>query len=227
MEARASPSPSPQRPASMGRGGGGGGGGGDASAALSFIYKGWREVRDSASADLRLMRARADSLRTLADRELEHLLVSASTTVAAPAPPVAAGAPIAEVEFVRKRIQPKIMELRRQYSSTVRDAGWAPKAAGASLRVDLSGITAIRNAIVAEGGGGGGGGGRWGLVRWKGHADDEGRKEWEVVRMIRSGLKEFERRSLSSEVFGGFRGRGEFVEKFKLSLVIRKFHLKS
>jgi digalactosyldiacylglycerol synthase len=188
--------------------------------AFAFISKGWREVRDSASADLRQMRARAD-------RELEHLLASASALAGRPLPPVAAGAPIAEVEFVRKRIQPKIMELRRQYSSTVRDAGWAPKAAGASLRVDLSGITAIRNAIVAEGGGGGGGGGRWGLVQWKGHADDEGRKEWEVVRMIRSGLKEFERRSLSSEVFGGFRGRGEFVEKFKLSLVIRKFHLKS
>uniref|UniRef100_A0A0E0KQG4 Digalactosyldiacylglycerol synthase 1, chloroplastic n=1 Tax=Oryza punctata TaxID=4537 RepID=A0A0E0KQG4_ORYPU len=181
------------------------GGGG----AFAFISKGWREVRDSASADLRQMRARAD-------RELEHLLTSASALAGPPLPPVAAGAPIVEVEFVRKRIQPKIMELRRQYSSTVREEGWVPKAAGASLRVDLSGITAIRNAIVAEGGGGGGG--RWGLVRWKGRADDEGRKEWEVVRMIRSGLKEFERRSLSSEAFGGFRGRGEFVEKFKLSL---------
>uniref|UniRef100_A0A0D3FVQ7 Digalactosyldiacylglycerol synthase 1, chloroplastic n=1 Tax=Oryza barthii TaxID=65489 RepID=A0A0D3FVQ7_9ORYZ len=120
--------------------------------AFAFISKGWREVRDTASADLRQMRARAD-------RELEHLLASASALAGPPLPPVAAGAPIAEVEFVRKRIQPKIMELRRQYSSTVRDAGWAPKAAGASLRVDLSGITAIRNAIVAEGGGGGGGGG--------------------------------------------------------------------
>ncbi|KAF0935195.1 hypothetical protein E2562_031050 [Oryza meyeriana var. granulata] len=183
-------------------------GGGADGGAFAFISKGWREVRDSASADLRQMRARAD-------RELEHLLVSASALAgpppAPPLPPVAAGAPIAEVEFVRKRIKPKIIELRRQYSSTMREGGWPPKAS-ASLRVDLSGITAIRNAIVAEGHGGG----RWKLLRDQ--TGDEGRKEWEVVRMIRSGLKQFERRSLSSEVFGGSRGRSEFVEKFKLSL---------
>ncbi|KAL6652874.1 hypothetical protein ACP70R_011799 [Stipagrostis hirtigluma subsp. patula] len=176
------------------------GGGG----AFAFISKGWREVRDSASADLRLMRARAD-------RELEHLLASASAL--APLPPVAAGAPILELEFVRKRIQPKIQELRRQYSSRALD-GWPPKASGASLRVDLSGITAIRNAVVAEGDGAG----RWRVARWKEDPEEEGRKEWEVVRMIRSGLKEFERRSLSSEMFGGFHGRSDFVEKFKLSL---------
>ncbi|KAL5215713.1 hypothetical protein ABZP36_007114 [Zizania latifolia] len=187
-----------EKPPPIGTGGGGGGG------AFAFISKGWREVRDSASADLQQMRARAD-------RELEHLLTSASALAgpsAPPLPPVAAWAPIAEVEFVRKRIEPKIMELRRQYSSTVRE-GWPPKA-----RVDLSGITAIRNAIVAEGDGVG----RSRLMPWKGHTGDEGRKEWEVVRMIRSGLKEFERRSLSSEMLGGFRGRSEFVEKFKLSL---------
>uniref|UniRef100_A0A0D9W4T7 Digalactosyldiacylglycerol synthase 1, chloroplastic n=1 Tax=Leersia perrieri TaxID=77586 RepID=A0A0D9W4T7_9ORYZ len=143
------------------------GGGADGGGAFAFISKGWREVRDTASADLRQMRARAD-------RELEHFLT--------------------------------------QYSPTVRERG------ASRLRVDLSGITAFRDAIVAEGGAGGGSG-RWKLARWKGHAgEDEGRKEWEVVRMIRSGLKEFERRSLSNEVFGGFRGRSEFVEKFKLSL---------
>uniref|UniRef100_A0A0D9YTB5 Digalactosyldiacylglycerol synthase 1, chloroplastic n=1 Tax=Oryza glumipatula TaxID=40148 RepID=A0A0D9YTB5_9ORYZ len=228
MEARASTSPSPQRPASMGRGGGGGGGGGDASAALSFIYRGWREVRDSASADLRLMRARADSLRTLADRELEHLLVSASTTVAAPAPPVAAGAPIAEVEFVRNRIQPKISELRRQYAASgdwelglgrrVLE-GWVappPPRGATTARVDLSGITAIRNALIPEVAGGGGASTAW----WSGdEMEEEEEKEWEVVRMIRGGLKELERRSQSSgEILGGIPGPSELVEKFKSSL---------
>ncbi|KAG2572057.1 digalactosyldiacylglycerol synthase 1, chloroplastic-like [Panicum virgatum] len=184
-------------------------GGGADRGAFAFISRGWREVRDSATADLRLMRARADSVRARADRELEHLLASASALAgpAPPLPPVAAGAPIAEVEFVQRRIQPKIQELRRQYASRAPDGGWP--AGASSLRVDLSGIKAIRNAIVAEG---------WRVAPWKGDRAEEGRKEWEVVRMLRSGLKEFERRSLSSDMFAGFRGRGEFVEKFKLSL---------
>jgi len=191
-------------------------GGGADRGAFAFISRGWREVRDSATADLRLMRARADSVRARADRELEHLLASASALAgpAPPLPPVAAGAPIAEVEFVQRRIQPKIQELRRQYASRAPDGGWP--AGASSLRVDLSGITAIRNAIVAEGAGAEG----WRVAPWKGDRAEEGRKEWEVVRMLRSGLKEFERRSLSSDMFAGFRGRGEFVEKFKLSLVI-------
>ncbi|XP_062219256.1 digalactosyldiacylglycerol synthase 1, chloroplastic-like [Phragmites australis] len=206
MEARASPPPS------VGFGGGRGDGG-----ALSFLSKGWREVRDSATADLRLMRARADSLRTLADRELEQLLASASTALAAP-PPVAAGAPIAELEFVRNRIQPKISELRRQYAARERELGrrvlegWAPRGGPARARVDLSGITAIRNAIVSEVDGGE----RWRRAVWKGEAETE--KEWEVMRMIRSSLKELERRSQTSEIFGGLRSPGEFVEKFKSSL---------
>lgn len=180
---------------------------------FAFISKGWREVRDSATADLRLMRARADSVRARADRELEHLLASASALAgpAPPLPPVATGAPIAEVEFVRKRIQPKIQELRRQYTSRGLDGG----AGATSLRIDLSGITAIRKAIVAEGDAAE----RRRLAQWKRDRDeDDGRKDWEVVRMIRRGLKEFERRSLSSDMFAGFRGRGEFVEKFKLSM---------
>ncbi|GJN02993.1 hypothetical protein PR202_ga20389 [Eleusine coracana subsp. coracana] len=172
-----------------------------AAGAFAFISKGWREVQHSATADLRLMRARAD-------RELEQLLASAPAL--APRPPVAAGAPIAEVEFVRRRIQPKIQELQRQAAL----GGWPPGPAGASLRIDLSGITAIRNAVVAEGQGNG----RWGIARWKGDQAEEEAKEWEVVRMIRSGLKEFERRSLSSDMLAGFRGRSKFVEKFKLSL---------
>uniref|UniRef100_J3LDL0 Digalactosyldiacylglycerol synthase 1, chloroplastic n=1 Tax=Oryza brachyantha TaxID=4533 RepID=J3LDL0_ORYBR len=202
---------------------GAGKGGGDAGAgtALSFLSRGWREVRDSASADLRLMRARADSLRTLADRELEQLLVSASTTVAAPAPPVAAGAPIAEVEFVRNRIQPRISELRRHYASgDLADLaigrgvleGWAvptqPRGA-TTARVDLSGVTAIRNALVSDVG--------WRrAAAWGGDAEED--KEWEVVRMIRGGLRELERRSQGSEILGGLPGPGELVDKFKSSL---------
>jgi digalactosyldiacylglycerol synthase len=100
---------------------------GGADGAFSFISKGWREERETEAADLRLMRARTD-------RGLEQLLASAP-------PLVAAGAPIAELEFVRRRIQ----ELRRQYSSRAALGGcWSPgPAAGASLRVDFSGITVI------------------------------------------------------------------------------------
>jgi digalactosyldiacylglycerol synthase len=176
---------------------------GGADRAFAFISKGWREVRDSAAADLRLMRARAD-------RGLEQLLASAPAL----APPVAAGAPIAELELVRRRIQ----ELRRQYSSRAALGGcWPPgPAGGASLRVGLSGITAIRNAVVAEGDGSG----RWRVAWWKGGREEEGAKEWEVVRMMQSGFKDFERRSLSSDVLVGFRGRNDFVERFKLNLVI-------
>jgi digalactosyldiacylglycerol synthase len=171
---------------------------GSADGTFAFISKGWREVRDSATADLCLMRARAN-------RELEQLLASA------------AGAPIAEVEFVRRRIQPKIQELRRQYSSRATLSAWPPGPAGsASLRVEISGITAIRNAVVAEGDGAG----RWRIARWKGEPAENGAKVWEVVRMIRSGFKELKSRRLSSDALAGFRGRNEFVEKFKLSLVI-------
>lgn len=223
MEARASPRPS----VSIGGGGGFGAGRGDGSA-FSFLSKGWREVRDSATADLRLMRARADSLRTLADRELEHLLASASTALtSAPPPPLAAGAPIAEFEFVRTRIQPKISELRRRYVSQERELGrrvlegWAPRGAGkpARARVDLSGITAIRNAIVSEVDGGE----RWRRVVWNGEAEEG--KEWEVLRMIRDGIKEFERRSQTKEIFEGLRSTGELVEKFKSSL--KSFNMES
>jgi digalactosyldiacylglycerol synthase len=76
--------------------------------AFAFISKGWREARDTATADLSLMRARAD-----------HLIASA---------------PFAEeLDLVRKRIQPKITELRWHCSLE----GWPPRA-GASLRVDLA-----------------------------------------------------------------------------------------
>jgi digalactosyldiacylglycerol synthase len=172
-------------------------GGGRDGGAFAFISKGWREARDSATADLSLMRERAD-------RELAHLIAASASALAGPG---TASRPFAELDFVRKRIQPKITELRRQCSSTVLE-GWPPRA-GASLRVDLSGLTAIRNAIVADG--------QLRVAPWKG---GKGRAEWDVVSMVRSGLKEFDRRSLlSSEMLGGFRGRSEFLDKLKLSLV--------
>ncbi|KAH8485409.1 hypothetical protein H0E87_027007, partial [Populus deltoides] len=49
--------------------------------AFSLISRGWKEVRDSADADLQLMRARANSFKNLAnsfDREIENFFNSAS-----------------------------------------------------------------------------------------------------------------------------------------------------
>lgn len=90
---------------------------GTAEKALSFISKGWREVKDSADADFRLMRARARSFKHLADRELENFLHSASafSSPAVP-PPFVESRAIAEIEFVQK-LRPKLSEIRRVYSS--------------------------------------------------------------------------------------------------------------
>ncbi|XP_072981494.1 digalactosyldiacylglycerol synthase 1, chloroplastic-like [Typha angustifolia] len=194
---------------------------GTAEKAFSFLSKGWREVRDSAGADLKLMRARANSFKDLADRELENFLNSASAFSAPPLPP-AEGA-IAEIEFV-KRIQPKLSEIRRAYSSPDFSRKvlekWSPKA---TIRIDLS---AIKNAIVSEADVAGGfldfriegvQGRR--KVRWKGWESEgeEEEKEWEPIRMLKTGLKEIERKSQSTDIFGNFAG-SELVEKLKLSL---------
>lgn len=136
---------------------------------------------------------------------------------------------------MRDRIQPKISELRRQYAASgdwelglgrrVLE-GWVappPPRGATTARVDLSGITAIRNALVPEVAGGGGASTAW----WSGdEMEEEEEKEWEVVRMIRGGLKELERRSQSSgEILGGIPGPSELVEKFKSSLVISALNL--
>ncbi|OAY76521.1 Digalactosyldiacylglycerol synthase 1, chloroplastic [Ananas comosus] len=202
-----------------------------AEKALSFLSKGWREVRDSADADLRLMRARAKSFKSLADRELENLLHSASA-LSAPPRPLAAAAPsssssaatgsssIAELEIV-KRIRPKLSEIRRVYSSPEFSRKvlerWSPKA---SIRIDLS---AIRNAIVAEVDEFSGvidlvregrdRERRRRRVRWKG---EEG-EEWDLIRKLKTGLKELERKSQSSEILGNLKSN-EFMDKVKLSL---------
>ncbi|XP_073004557.1 digalactosyldiacylglycerol synthase 1, chloroplastic-like [Typha latifolia] len=169
-----------------------------AESPFSFISKGWRE-------DLRLIRSRANSFKNLADRELENFLNSAPTTR-----PLVANASIAELEFV-KRIQPKLSEIRRAYSSPEFSRKvmekWSPRTA---IRIDLS---EIRKAIVAEVD-------EFGGVRrkvtWMGKQEDEG-KEWELMRRLKKGLKEFEKKSQSSEILGSFKS-SEFVEKLKLSL---------
>ncbi|XP_008799709.2 digalactosyldiacylglycerol synthase 1, chloroplastic [Phoenix dactylifera] len=191
---------------------------GTAEKAFSFLSKGWREVRDSAGADLQLMRARANSFKSLADRELENFLHSASAFSAPPRPPVEGS--IAELEFV-KRIQPKLSDIRRAYSSPEFSRKvlekWSPKS---TIRIDLSGI---RNAIVAEVDEVGAvldlskDGVRGPVrrrVRWKG---EEKEKEWEPIRLLKTRLKELERKSQSSEIFGNFKS-SDFVEKVKLSL---------
>lgn len=94
---------------------------------FALISKGLREARESASNDLKLIRSRASSFMSLADRE------------------------IAEFEFV-KRIQPKITELRRTYSSAWE--GWEGRSDKSTMKLDLS---AIRKAFGEQRDGFGGG----------------------------------------------------------------------
>ncbi|WOL11872.1 digalactosyldiacylglycerol synthase 1, chloroplastic isoform X1 [Canna indica] len=187
---------------------------GTAEKALSFLSKGWREVRDSAGADLQLMRKRANSFKDLADRELEHLLKPAGS----PSPP------IGELELV-KRIHPKLSEIRRVYSSP--EFGrkvlekWSPKS---TIRINLS---AIKNAIVSEVDEVGAALDlSWNEdrnkanVRWEEQrgveVEDEG-NEWKPIRMLKTRLKEFEWKSQSGDIFGSFKN-SEFMEKLKSSL---------
>ncbi|WCJ34188.1 Digalactosyldiacylglycerol synthase 1 chloroplastic [Euphorbia peplus] len=196
--------------------------------AFSFISKGWRDVRDSADADLQLMRARATSFKNLAnsfDREIENFFNSASTSFS-----VGSFGPSTtpkEIDFVKK-LQPKISEFRRVYSAPEISKKvlekWGPRA---KLGIDLS---AIRNAIVAdvededinaivE----------FDRVRrgrkavkfsefWGERKEDGGQfREWEPIRQLRRGLRELEKKSEPVEIFGGLKNN-EFVEKLKASL---------
>lgn len=191
----------------------------------SFLTRSWREVRNSADADLRLMRARANSFKSLADRELENFLNSASSAMTVyPSTSSSSSTSLAELEFVKK-IKPKLSEFRRVYSSPDFSKKvlerWGPRS---RIRVDLS---AIRSALVAEDWSG-----TWDLdwdrlrakgrrITWKaaeGEEQEEG-NEWDPFRMIKTSIKEFEKKSQTSttEIFGGFKN-SEFVEKVKLSL---------
>ena len=98
-----------------------------AKKAISFISKGWREVKDFADADLCLIRAQANSFRKLAtsiDRELENFINSApvwtsssisSSSSQSPLTMISSSASIPDLEFIKK-IQPKLTEFRRAYS---------------------------------------------------------------------------------------------------------------
>ncbi|KAG6531729.1 hypothetical protein ZIOFF_005549 [Zingiber officinale] len=183
-------------------------GAGTAEKALSFISRGWREVRDNADADLRLMRARASSFKSLADRELENFFSFPSAGLAFSSP--------SELEIV-KRIKPKLSELQQAYSA--RDLSrrvlekWAPKS---TIRIDMSSIRSVIVSEVDEMGeifGLGGDGARsQKRVLWKGEAQEEQVKEWDPIRILKMCLKGLERKSQSTS--------NELVEKVKLSLEI-------
>eukprot|EP00268_Persea_americana_P013710 TRINITY_DN1609_c0_g1_i4.p1 TRINITY_DN1609_c0_g1~~TRINITY_DN1609_c0_g1_i4.p1 ORF type:complete len:766 (+),score=149.99 TRINITY_DN1609_c0_g1_i4:206-2503(+) len=169
-----------------------------AEKALSFISRSWREVRNSAGADLQLMRARATSFKNLATfRELENFLNSASSFQPPPPPPSSP----AELEFV-KRLQPKLSEIRRAYSSPDFSRKvlqkWSPRA---RIRIDLS---AIKKAIVSE------------VEDTIKVIDFDSNLVWRGQKKVRE--KELERKSSSSsEIFGNFKSK-EFVEKVKAAL---------
>uniref|UniRef100_A0A2P2K4D7 Digalactosyldiacylglycerol synthase 1, chloroplastic n=1 Tax=Rhizophora mucronata TaxID=61149 RepID=A0A2P2K4D7_RHIMU len=200
------------------------------NAAFSFISRGWREVRDSTDADLRLIKSRANSFKNLAssfDRELEHFFNSASNpflvrSLRSPPPP-----PPVEIDFVKK-LRPKISEFRRAYSAPEISKKvlerWGPRA---RLGIDLS---ARRKAIVSEAEDGD----RDGIVEfdrvWRGRRrvmfrefreeeKEEGGqfRRWEPIRSLKRRLRELEKKSESSDLFEGFRS-SEFVEKLKSSL---------
>lgn len=168
------------------------------------------------------MKDRAKSLKNLAtssfDRELENFFNSAS-----PGFSVAAmrSSPPAEIEFV-KRLQPKLSEIRRAYSSPDFSKKvlekWKPRA---KIRIDLS---AIRNAIVEEEIGDGFvdfervKGRRLGFWEGlKGESESETR-DWEPIRALKTRIRDFEKRSSSVEIFDGFKN-SEFFDKLKSSLV--------
>lgn len=201
--------------------------------ALSFLSKGWREVRDSADADLQLMRDRANSVKNLAstfDREIENFLNNSARSA------FSAGSPSA-LSFsseigIMKKLQPKISEFRRVYSAPEISRKvmerWGP--ARAKLGIDLS---AIKKAIVSEmelderqgvl---------EMGRMRRRRNSDRvrftefcaeterEGEAnfgDWEPIRSLKTRFKEFEKRS-SLEILSGFKN-SEFVEKLKTSFV--------
>ncbi|XP_011094235.1 digalactosyldiacylglycerol synthase 1, chloroplastic [Sesamum indicum] len=191
-----------------------------AEKAFSFISKGWREVRSSADADLQLLKNRANSFKNLADKELENFLNSASKSPFS-VPTITASAtlnpaPPAEIDFVKK-LQPKLSEIRRAYSSP--EFKFYPRP---QIKIDLS---AIKNAIVAEVGeeeeeeeddrerlr-------KWRRVRFKEREREEGQfgEFWEPIKTFRSRLRELEHKS-SSDILEGIKN-SEFVEKLKSSL---------
>lgn len=187
------------------------------SSAFSFISKGWREVRDSADADLRLMKDRANSFKNIAasfDREIENLINSATPTFTVP--PIRQSS---EIEFMKK-LHPKISEFRRVYSAPEISRKVMEKCGPrANLGIDLS---RIRSTIAAE---------VYGTMEedMKGiiefnkvrseKLNEEGQfGEWEPIRVLKTRFREFEKKNSTVEIFAGFKNN-EIVEKVKSSLV--------
>ncbi|KAL3825706.1 hypothetical protein ACJIZ3_021735 [Penstemon smallii] len=188
-----------------------------AEKAFSFISKGWREVRSSADADFQLLKNRANSFKNLADRELENFINSASISPFS-VPTITASAtlnpaPSYEIGFVKK-LQPKLSEIRRAYSSPDFKFYSRPQ-----IKIDLS---AIKNAIVA---------GvedeeedkrkmfkKWKKVRFKESEREERQfgEFWEPIRTLKLRIRELEHKS-SKEIMEEIKN-SEFVEKFKSSL---------
>ena len=196
---------------------------------FSLISRGWKEVRDSADADLQLMRARANSFKNLAnsfDREIENFFNSASIASFSVSSPLKSSTSPTEVDFVKK-LRPKFSEIRRVYSAPEISKKvlekWGPRA---KLGIDLS---AIKNAIVAGEEEGEERRGVVGLDRrrrlgfrefWGEGKEGRGEQfgEWKPIRVLKRRLREFEKKSEFGEIFGGFKN-SEFVEKLKSSLV--------
>ncbi|XP_009767614.1 digalactosyldiacylglycerol synthase 1, chloroplastic [Nicotiana tabacum] len=189
-----------------------------AEKALSFISKGWQEVRSSADADLQLIKNRANSFKNLADRELENFINSASKSpFTVPTITASATTTPAEIEFVKK-LRPKLSEFRRAYSSP--EFKWP---AQGKLRIDLS---AIKNVIVAEveeeeedererwr---------KWRRERFK-EEGQFGEFNWEPIKAFKTRLRELEvdlkggSSSSPVDIFEGIKN-SEFVVKVKSSL---------
>ncbi|KAL2933491.1 Digalactosyldiacylglycerol synthase 1 chloroplastic [Bienertia sinuspersici] len=151
------------------------------------------------------MKDRANSFKNLAssfDRELENFINSASSFSV----PAIKSTTNSEIDFVKK-LQPKL------------------------IRIDLS---AIRNAIVEEAEVDGGERVRVGKNRvrfrefkwdWKGEGEGEGEsddgeegfKDWEPIRALKTKLKDFEVKKSPDEIFGAWKNN-ELVEKLKSSL---------
>ncbi|XP_023518778.1 digalactosyldiacylglycerol synthase 1, chloroplastic-like [Cucurbita pepo subsp. pepo] len=185
----------------------------NSSDAFSFISKGWREVRDSADADLRLIKARANSFKNLAtsfDREIENFFNSATTFYV---PAIGSGSsPPAEIEFV-KNLQLKISADRRVYASPSFSKKMLEKLKPRTrIRINLS---SIKNAIVSEVEDGNGLK-KWNRVRfgefWGENESEEGKdvRAWEPIQALKTRLREF-------EMFEGFKN-SDFVKKVKSSL---------
>ncbi|CAN6887471.1 unnamed protein product [Brassica oleracea var. botrytis] len=192
--------------------------------AFSLLSKGWREVRDSADADLQLMRKRANSVKNLAstfDREIENFLNNSAMSAF---PVVSSSSSAFGNEIgIMKKLEPKISEFRRVYSAPEISRKvmerWGP--AKAKLGIDLS---AIKKAIVSEMDLDE----REGVLEMRRRRDRDRFKEfyaegegegsfgdWKPIRSLKSRFKEFEKRS-SLELLIGFKN-SELVEKLKAS----------